>query len=245
MKERIITGIAMLAIIAIIFAINNFFLIWLFLGTVTLVALGESLDLFGIRCKIPSYAVTSIVWVVAFFYNDPAVLIFGVFLVYTSYALYRGDVDFDILKPILYPVASFLVMLSLYSQVGISSFIWLILSVAGTDTGAYFVGKKFGQRKFSNFSPNKTIEGVLGGIAVGTALGTLVFYSTYGMSALYISLAISFFSVWGDLFESMLKRQANVKDSGNLLPGHGGVLDRVDGYLFASVAMYILLMDFS
>lgn len=120
--------------------------------------------------------------------------------------------------------------------------IWLVIIVVFTDAGAYFVGKNIGKRKFSSISPNKTIEGVYGGIALATVIGVL-----YGLNyvGFWVSLFVSFFTsisaVYGDLFESYLKREVGVKDSGNILPGHGGVLDRVDGYMFASVVMVILL----
>jgi len=120
--------------------------------------------------------------------------------------------------------------------------IWLVLIVALTDTAAYFVGKAVGKTPFCEVSPKKTWEGVAGGVVVATLVGTW-----YGVSfvepalAFVISLVVAFTSIFGDLFESYLKRNAGVKDSGAVLPGHGGVLDRVDGYMFAGIMMVILL----
>ncbi len=98
--------------------------------------------------------------------------------------------------------------------------------------------------KFSPTSPNKTIEGVVGGIILATIAGTLYAFSmdldTFFMATLISSLT-SIASIFGDLFESYLKREVGVKDSGTLLPGHGGVLDRVDGYLFGAIIMLIVL----
>ena len=108
--------------------------------------------------------------------------------------------------------------------------------------GAYFVGKSIGKTKFCETSPNKTIEGVIGGVIFAVLLGTL--FSTNGISfvnALIISAIVSIVSIFGDLFESYLKREAGVKDSGTILPGHGGVLDRTDGYLFGAIVMLVLL----
>lgn len=112
----------------------------------------------------------------------------------------------------------------------------LILIVAAQDTGAYFAGKRWGTHKLiSNVSPGKTWEGLLGGvIAAMLAVLVLLPYSLMG-----ISLSVMIFSVLGDLFESLIKRIYQVKDSGVLLPGHGGLLDRLDS-LTAAVPFFAL-----
>tara|TARA_Y100000588_G_C14150118_1_gene880188 strand:- start:232 stop:1107 length:876 start_codon:yes stop_codon:yes gene_type:complete len=118
----------------------------------------------------------------------------------------------------------------------------LIIMVAAADIGAYFVGKSFGKNKLApNLSPNKTWEGVFGGLfaCILTGLAFIWLFDNYlvRLNVLQISilvllsLAVNFFDVVGDLLESMLKRNQNLKDSGSILPGHGGVLDRVDGLL--------------
>jgi phosphatidate cytidylyltransferase len=119
---------------------------------------------------------------------------------------------------------------------------WLLTALAivwAADTGAYFAGRKLGQHKLApRVSPNKTWEGLLGGVLAGTAAG-LIFALIAGATAAQlpavalVALAAVLFSVVGDLFESLLKRHANVKDSGHLIPGHGGILDRIDGVLAA------------
>ena len=120
--------------------------------------------------------------------------------------------------------------------------LWLLIIVASTDIGAYFIGKGFGKTKFSETSPNKTIEGVIGGVSFAVVLGTVFAINEVNViAAIAISAIVSFASVFGDLFESYLKREAGVKDSGSILPGHGGVLDRVDGYLFGAIVMLVLL----
>jgi phosphatidate cytidylyltransferase len=119
----------------------------------------------------------------------------------------------------------------------------LLLVIALTDTFAYIVGRSVGKTKFSDTSPTKTLEGVFGGILIGTFFGYL-FAKDFVEYAFLSTLIIATASVFGDLFESYIKRVANMKDSGNILPGHGGVLDRVDGYLFGGVAMSILVRAF-
>lgn len=120
--------------------------------------------------------------------------------------------------------------------------IWLFVALAivwAADTGAYFAGRKLGRHKLSpRISPNKTVEGLVGGalagVAVGIAGGVLAGAPLAKLPAVaLVALVVVVFSVVGDLFESLLKRHAGVKDSGNLIPGHGGLLDRMDSVLAA------------
>lgn len=128
--------------------------------------------------------------------------------------------------------------------------LWFIALVSSADIGAYFSGRKFGRRKLAPVvSPNKTQEGFVGGMAVTcitAALGTMLqpALPVEGLAWLWLMLAAALFaalSVVGDLFESMLKRMRNLKDSGSLFPGHGGVMDRLDS-VTAALPLYVLLL---
>lgn len=125
---------------------------------------------------------------------------------------------------------------------------WLLVALAlvwAADTGAYFSGRRWGRRKLAPaISPNKTVEGALGGVIAGV-LAALAFGALAGAglatwpALALVALVAAVASIVGDLVESLLKRQAGVKDSGDLIPGHGGVLDRIDGVLAALPAFAI------
>jgi phosphatidate cytidylyltransferase len=120
-----------------------------------------------------------------------------------------------------------------------------LLAVAAGDTGAYVVGRTFGRSRLApSISPNKTLEGAFGGlaasVAVATAYGAVFLPSVPVWYAAASAAVVGAAGQGGDLFESMLKRAAGVKDSGRLLPGHGGLLDRADGVLWAGPALHLL-----
>jgi phosphatidate cytidylyltransferase len=114
------------------------------------------------------------------------------------------------------------------------------------DTGAYFAGRAWGRRRLSpRLSPNKTVEGLIGGIAVGTF--AFWFAGTYqdwlnGIDALIIGAAVALAAPVGDLFESLIKRDNKVKDTGRVFGAHGGVLDRIDAVLFTVVTAYYVAL---
>ncbi len=118
--------------------------------------------------------------------------------------------------------------------------LYLLFVVAAADIGAYFAGKSFGNLKLaSNVSPGKTLEGLLGGLFSVLLLSIVTSYlfalPSEKLGALILcSLLAAIFSVVGDLYESLMKRMVGLKDSGNILPGHGGVLDRIDGLMAAA-----------
>lgn len=240
-STRIKTGIVLVIAMLIIGYIDSYFLTWLVLGIILMISISEAKRLFNLKSD-SIYIYTLLLWFAAYFYPKPEDLIFIVAIGYASQLAYKKTLNIHMFLPLLYPTASFLFLLSLYSEYGVLTILWLIVIVASTDIGAYFVGKSVGKTKFCETSPNKTLEGVIGGVVFAVILGTL--FSTDGINiinAIIISAIVSFASVFGDLFESYLKREAGVKDSGTILPGHGGVLDRTDGYLFGAIVMLVLL----
>lgn len=126
--------------------------------------------------------------------------------------------------------------------------IWLLLVVFANDTGALYTGTFFGKRKLSpSISPNKTIEGSAGGAVAAILIGFIfcqVFFGKWSLSLIIIpgAFMLAIAGQIGDLFESAMKRASSIKDSGSILPGHGGMLDRIDGLLLAIPVLYVYLV---
>ena len=120
-----------------------------------------------------------------------------------------------------------------------------LLLLWANDTGAYLVGRAFGRTKlFERHSPKKTWEGFIGGIVISAGVALIIghFYNELLWNQwVSVAILISCFGTLGDLVESMFKRSINVKDSGGILPGHGGLLDRFDGLLLAAPIVYTYL----
>jgi phosphatidate cytidylyltransferase len=240
-KERVVTGLALLAAVIIIGLIDNFYVMWAVLGVIYLIAFSEAQKLYATEQKnLFNYAVGLWLLTLIYPYGDDLFVLAGVF--YASAIAYSPELKWKNFFPFIYPTAGMLFIISMYQEYGVASLAWLLIVVAMTDVGAYGVGKSIGKTKFSETSPNKTLEGVAGGIAVATLSGMFVGLAVVDLfTAFVISLAVSAVSIFGDLYESSLKRAADVKDSGDILPGHGGVLDRIDGYLFGAIVMLVLL----
>lgn len=124
--------------------------------------------------------------------------------------------------------------------------IWYVFLIAsGSDTFAYFIGRTFGKHKLApNLSPKKTIEGFAAGIIGGVALGVLFaskFDPNYKVEIGIMAAIVSLLSVFGDIFASKIKRETGIKDYGNIMPGHGGILDRFDSIIFTAPVVYYFM----
>lgn len=125
---------------------------------------------------------------------------------------------------------------------GLTVTVLTFLCIWAADIGAYIIGKFFGKTRLSDISPKKTVEGAVFGIAASVAVALAGAYylhlPRYPFTGVALGLLIGIASLLGDLTESMLKRDAGVKDSGQLIPGHGGILDRTDSYIFTAPLVY-------
>lgn len=122
-----------------------------------------------------------------------------------------------------------------------------IATVAVSDTAQYYTGRAFGRHHLAPaISPKKTIEGAVGGVVIGTAfvaVGGAYLYHLPPRTTIPFGILVVILGIVGDLFESRLKRQAGVKDSSSLIPGHGGILDRIDALLFVTPAFFLYFVS--
>lgn len=226
------------------------------LSLIIIIAAYEWGALSGLKSKFEKYALAAVTLLLA---HGLTVLSLDVthYLMYTSLFFWTLVIVFIIVKPQFLLELNIQRPLMLLLGIIVVSFtfvslcqirfgfvygpdllMYLLLLIWIADSGAFFAGRLFGKHKLSPvISPGKSIEGVIGGL-----LACLVFayfsagYFAVENNAIFIllSLYIAFVSVFGDLFESLMKRRANVKDSGAILPGHGGILDRIDSLIAAA-----------
>jgi phosphatidate cytidylyltransferase len=212
-STRIKTGVILAVSLLFIGFIDSIFLTWFSFGGLMIIAISEAMKLFQAK-ENSIYIYAIIMWLIAYFYPKPEDLIFIVGIIFASILAYTKNLNKQLFLPLMYPISSFLFLFSLYLSFGMESLLWLLVVVSGTDIGAYFVGKSIGSTKFCQTSPNKTLEGVVGGIVTAAILGIIFSPSTIGFfMAFAVSLIVAVASVFGDLFESYLKREAYIKDS--------------------------------
>ncbi|NLM21470.1 MAG: phosphatidate cytidylyltransferase [Peptococcaceae bacterium] len=208
---------------------------------------------FNIRPKLT--ALFCILWLVIFLLQRtewflPLAVIWFV-ISFGNYGLNYPTVSFTdaaySFLSIFYPVGLFTILFFLRDLPdGKAWCFFVFILVWITDSGAYFIGSAFGESKLApKVSPNKSIEGAIGGLVAACCFGLIFWYLTrLGnlYAVLLLSLLASIVSQVGDLFESALKRTASLKDSGAIIPGHGGILDRFDSLLFAIPIVYVFLL---
>ena len=150
----------------------------------------------------------------------------------------------------LLPIAYIGLPLGAFSAVrtvgGREAVLLLMITIVISDSAQYYTGRAFGRRPLApSISPKKTMEGAVGGLVFGTAAmffgGRWVFPEADPFLLALVSASIAALGIVGDLFESLLKRSAGIKDSSALIPGHGGVLDRIDSWLFAAPVYYVFV----
>ena len=166
-----------------------------------------------------------------------------------NYTLNLFSIKFIILNIITFCYIFFIfcnLSYEIYETKGSFFFLYVISICFSTDIGGYFFGKIIGGKKLSKISPSKTISGTVGSFLLSIVPLIIVLNINFldlvlNLTNIIFCLLISLISQLGDLFISFIKRKAKTKDTGNLLPGHGGVLDRVDGIIFAVPFSYLLI----
>ncbi|MES2672901.1 MAG: phosphatidate cytidylyltransferase [Pseudomonadota bacterium] len=269
LKQRVITALVLTTLLlTILFAASATYFPWL-IAVVFLIGAWEwaylssfgnfrqralytllvALVLYGIGCLaglhsgdlnpvfIKQLLITACIW-----WSLALLLVQG----YPSSAILWAHPLVRLLMGVLVLAPTWLALIYVHSQ---PQGVWLVLLViaivAAADIGGYFAGRRFGKHKLAPaVSPGKTVEGFLGGLLSNVLLASVVAY--FSAANLWILLAIvvpaSLCSVLGDLVESMVKRQAGAKDSGTILPGHGGILDRIDSITAAAPVFALALL---
>ena len=183
----------------------------------------------------------------------PEVILLSALLVVGSLAVASGQPGPAILRDasasvfaVVYIGLPLGALAALHSLAGREAVLLLMATIVVSDSAQYYTGRAFGRRPLApSISPKKTREGAFGGVVLGTAamvIGGLWVLPDVDLLLLVIAAAaIVALGIVGDLFESLLKRSAGVKDSSTLIPGHGGVLDRIDSWLFAAPLFYVLI----
>ena len=258
--KRIITGLLVVAGWLSLLYINSFFLFWLVILLVSGIGLLEFYTITSApeeKSIRPLLISASLLPLLFSFSQQPIVTYCGFFASVALSVLLIIFFQASIQKPF----ATLLLAIFGLAYISFSSShlnllmslengaIWLLVLTtitAASDSGAYFVGKNFGKNKLCpSISPGKTIEGFIGGLVCGSIGGCAVAAALLDdISILILALiaaVISSLGVLGDLTESLLKRSMNVKDSGTILPGHGGILDRVDSLLMTAPFFYYLV----
>lgn len=271
MKQRLITAALILLITTPLVIFSQFITYPIALSLLSVIAIYEVTRVLKIEKEfalgIPAYLVAAAFPFSAFFITDNStVYLLALAAIMFTYLIYvmgvavfkRGKLAFPLISELFMMVTYVVVSFSSMSVVryidrSVGLYVLIIVFVVAwvTDSGAYIVGSLFGKHKLiPEVSPKKTVEGAIGGIVMAfcamLVYGLIIDLFIEGITVNYLSLGImapilSVVSQLGDLFASLLKREHNIKDYGNLFPGHGGVMDRFDSNLAVSTILLILI----
>lgn len=260
---RFFSGIFLIIALILILLIGGdlLFVVCALLSITGLIELFRVFKLAKSMLAFGAYLLTIFYYIMLIFYKSSGILLFLISLLLFllifyvfSYPKYNIKEVSMIFFGIFYVAItfSFIYLIREKNEYG-KYIVWLIfISSWGSDTFAYCIGSLFGKHKFLPIlSPNKTIEGVIGGIVGAAILGALYNFfilNRFSDNAIYSSLRVatacavgSILSILGDLTASAIKRDYNVKDYGNIIPGHGGILDRFDSVIFTAPALFFFL----
>ena len=256
LKTRLVSAFAMLAIF---FASFFIFDPWLFLALtsiVSIIALYELCSLFRLKFnqKIILWSASLVPSIYFYLFNFDniniifftSLLFWFFFAVFHLYSKFHLTNNFNVILGAILIVPLWVSVVSLFLDNKLF-LLFIFISIFIADIGAYLFGKKYGKNKLMpNVSPGKTVEGVLGAFFLNTIFAcSLSFYVSVELLIIVAGTTlITFLSVFGDLYESLLKRQSGVKDSGSIIPGHGGILDRIDGF-FPTIPIFALISNSS
>lgn len=262
--KRILTGVIGLPIVAAILILGNKYVIDVVFAIIAAISIHEY---FGATKKqykpvkwigyIVSLCIAFIhvipieVWTKILIMSIPtSIVLLFISVIFTSMKIQPKDI-FVTFFGICYVIGFLVFIPLLYAMPNGKFLIWYIFIAAwGTDTFAYAVGMKFGKHKITKISPKKSVEGCIGG-TIGAVVIALIYtavvkqYVDLELSYVFvgvITLILSVLSQLGDLSASSIKREMDIKDYGNLIPGHGGMLDRIDSIIFVAPFAYFLLI---
>lgn len=263
MKQRVITGVLGAAVFMTALWIGG----WIysgfifFLATLALIEYGR---MQGLRLQRPQMLLSlALVWSLLLsgladqqvipsspFFEEPNNLLLGMIILFILILLSRNQFDIHqmgyLFVGALYIGYGFSFMLqTIWQPDGFALTLLIILVTWANDSGAYFFGKYFGKRRlWPAISPNKTIEGAVAGIVSSVLMGLILVFCFPVLGSWIITILLSLFIAVvgqiGDLIESAWKRTIGVKDSGTILPGHGGILDRFDSLLFSFIILHLV-----